>query len=235
MRGSEGGTYFNQKGQKVGKQANIGKMSGGFIQPDMKVSGNVHQTGRDIVMGDRLEAGRDIHKSNQNLKRLFEDVLERVAALPDEEQRVVKPVVESIQDQVNEIQQNGIEDETSPKYTALEKSLKTLVDWVPDIADVVLGFLQNPATELFRECGRSPRDSRRKWTGNKTGANGMSQLAISDCKTGNWMELSCLLNRVEPVGLRSVAGWSLVNREVHFRSGIFIKLDFGLTYWQSTG
>ncbi|MGD9185040.1 MAG: hypothetical protein PVJ13_06930 [Desulfobacterales bacterium] len=149
MRGSRGGTYFNQKGQKVGKLTNIGKMSGGFYQPDMKVRGNVHQAGRGIVMGDRLQAGRDIHKSDRDLVKLFEDVLEKVAALPDEEQRVVKPVVESIRDQVHEIQQSGIKDETSPKYTALKKSLKTLVDWVPDIADVVLGFLQNPATGII--------------------------------------------------------------------------------------
>ena len=149
MRESRGATYFNQKGQRVGKQTNIGTMSGGFIQPDMKVSGNVNQAGRDIVMGDHLQAGRDINKSDLDLKKLFEDVLEIVAALPDEQQRVVKPVVESVQDQVNEIQQGGIEDETSPKYTALKKSLKTLVDWVPDIADVVLGFLQNPATGII--------------------------------------------------------------------------------------
>jgi hypothetical protein len=45
-----------------------------------------------------------------------------------------------------EIQQSGIEDETSPKYTALKKGLRTLVDWVPDIADVVLSFLKDPTT-----------------------------------------------------------------------------------------
>ena len=45
-----------------------------------------------------------------------------------------------------EIQQSGIEDETSPKYTALKRGLRTLVEWVPDIADVVLSFLKNPAT-----------------------------------------------------------------------------------------
>ena len=149
MRGSREGTYFNQKGQKVEKQTNIGTMSGGFFQPNMRVGGNVHQAERDIVMGDRLRAGRDIHKSDLELKSLFEDVLEMVTPLPDEQQRVVKPVVESVRDQVNEIQQSGIEDETSPKYTALNKSLKTLVDWVPDIADVVLGFLQNPATGII--------------------------------------------------------------------------------------
>lgn len=32
--------------------------------------------------------------------------------------------------------------------TPLKKCLRTLVDWVPDIADVVLGFLQNPATGI---------------------------------------------------------------------------------------
>ena len=69
MRGSRGGTYFNQKGQKVGTQTNIGKMSGGFFQPDMTVRGNVQQAGRDIVMGDRLQAGRDIHKSDLELEK----------------------------------------------------------------------------------------------------------------------------------------------------------------------
>jgi hypothetical protein len=45
-----------------------------------------------------------------------------------------------------EIQQSGIEDETSPKYTVLKRGLRTLVEWVPDIADVVLSFLRDPAT-----------------------------------------------------------------------------------------
>jgi hypothetical protein len=48
-----------------------------------------------------------------------------------------------------EIQQSGIEDETSPKYGALKKNLRTLVDWVPDVADVLLGFLSNPATGVI--------------------------------------------------------------------------------------
>ena len=48
-----------------------------------------------------------------------------------------------------EIQQSGIEDETSPKYGALKKGLKTLVEWVPDIADVVLAFLKDPATGVI--------------------------------------------------------------------------------------
>ena len=146
MRGSRGGTYFNQKGQRVGKQTNIGTMSGGFYQPDMTVRGNVHQAGRDIVMGDRLQAGRDI---NQSLQAFFDDLLKRVEYIPKEERSEVRPAIEKVRDQVIEIQQGGIEDETSPKYTALKKSLKTLVDWVPDIADVVLGFLQNPATGII--------------------------------------------------------------------------------------
>jgi len=65
------------------------------------------------------------------------------------EQSVVRPAVETVRDRVIEIQQSSIEDETSPKVTALRKGLKTLVDWVPDIADVVLGFLQNPATGII--------------------------------------------------------------------------------------
>ncbi len=56
--------------------------------------------------------------------------------------------METVRDQVMEIQQSGIEDETSPQYTALKKGLRTLVNWVPDIADVVLASLSSPATGI---------------------------------------------------------------------------------------
>ena len=148
MRGSNNSVVFNQKGQTVGTQTNIGKVSGGFFQPGMTVHGNVQQAGRDIIMGDRLEAGRDIHQVNKSLTKLFRDVIKRAESLPKEEQTVVKPTVELVRDQVMEIQQSGIEDETSPKYTALKRGLRTLVDWVPDVADVVLEFLSNPATGI---------------------------------------------------------------------------------------
>jgi hypothetical protein len=150
MRGSKNAVVFNQKGQKVGTQTNIGKMSGGFVNTGMTVHGNVQQAGRDIRMGDQYEAGRDIHQASQTLSRQFEKVLERVAQLSEEDRRVVKPVVESVRDQVTEIQQSGIEDDTSPQYGKLKRGLKTLVEWVPDIADVVLAFLQNPVTGIVK-------------------------------------------------------------------------------------
>jgi len=145
-RGSNNAVVFNQKGQTVGTQTNIGKMSGGFVNTGMTVHGNVRQAGRDIVMGDRLEAGRDIHQVSESLTKFFRDMIKRAESLPEEEQTVAKPTVEMVRNQVIEIQQSGIEDETSPKYTALKKGLRTLVDWVPDIADVVLSFLKDPAT-----------------------------------------------------------------------------------------
>jgi hypothetical protein len=141
---------FNQKGQKVGTQTNIGKMSGGFVNTRMTVHGNVQQAGRDIRMGDQYEAGRDIHQASQALSKQFEKVLERVAQLSEEDRRVVKPVVESVRDQVTEIQQSGVEDESAPQYGKLKRGLKTLVEWVPDIADVVLAFLQNPVTGIVK-------------------------------------------------------------------------------------
>lgn len=45
--------------------------------------------------------------------------------------------------------------------TPLKKCLKTLVDWVPEIADVVLGFFKNPATGIIagaRKAAESLRD-----------------------------------------------------------------------------
>jgi len=42
---------------------------------------------------------------------------------------VVKPAVQTVRDRVIEIRQGGIEDENSPKYAVLRKSLKTLVDY----------------------------------------------------------------------------------------------------------
>ena len=120
MRGSKNAVVFNQKHQKVGTQTNIGEMSGGFVQPGMTVPGNVQQTGRDIRMGDQYQAGRDINLANQALSTLFDEVLKkRVAELPAEEQRVVRPAVESVRDHVTEIQQQGIEDEASQQYLSL--------------------------------------------------------------------------------------------------------------------
>jgi len=150
MRGSKNALVFNQKDQKVGTQTNIVEMSGGFVNTGMTVQGNVRQAGRDLRMGDQYEAGRDIHQESQALSKQFEKVLERVAQLSEEDRRVVKPVVESVRDQVTEIQQSGIEDDTSPQYGKLKRGLKTLVEWVPDIADVVLAFLQNPVTGIVK-------------------------------------------------------------------------------------
>jgi len=147
IQGSKGAVVINQKNQKVGNQINIGTMTGGFFQPGMTVHGNVRQAGGDIVMGDQIKAGRDIH---QKLNSQFGEVLKRVESLPKEDQPVVKSAVETDHDRVMEIQQSGIEDETSPKYTALKRGLKTLVDWVPDIADVVLGFLQDPMAGIVK-------------------------------------------------------------------------------------
>lgn len=144
---SEGAVVFNMEGQTVGTQTNIGKMTGGFVQPGMTVHGNVQQAGRDIVMGDQIKAGRDIH---QALNSQFEEVLKRVESLPKEDQPVVRSAVETVRDRVGEIQQSGIEDETSPKYGALKKGLKILVEWAPDISDVVLSFLQNPTTGIVK-------------------------------------------------------------------------------------
>ena len=145
-RGSSNAVVFNQKGQTVGTQTNIGKMSGGFVNSGMTVHGNVRQAGRDIIMGDRLEAGGDIHQVNESFTKFFGDVIKRAESLPEEEQTVVKPTAELVRDRVMEIQQSGIEDESSPKYIALKRGLRTLVEWVPDIADVVLSFLKDPAS-----------------------------------------------------------------------------------------
>jgi hypothetical protein len=143
MIGSKGSVVFDQKNQTVGTQTNIGKMTGGFFQPGMTVHGNVQQAGGDIIMGDQIKAGRDIH---QTLNSQFGEVLKRVESLPKEEQPVVRSAVEIVRDQVMEIQQSGIEDQSTPQYGKLKKGLKTLVEWGPDIADVILSFLKDPAT-----------------------------------------------------------------------------------------
>jgi hypothetical protein len=145
LRGSRDATYIDKKDQRIGTQTNIGRMTGGIVQPGMTVQRDVIQAGRDIIMGDRIKAERDIH---QKLNTLFGDVLKQVESLPKEDQRVVKPILESVRDQVVEIQQSGTEDETAPPYGKLKKALKTLVEWVPDIADVVLSFLKDPATGI---------------------------------------------------------------------------------------
>ena len=67
---------------------------------------------------------------------------------------MVRSAVETVRDRVMEIQQSDIEDETSPKYGALKKGLKTLVEWVPDIAEVVLAFLSSPATGIVSAVRR---------------------------------------------------------------------------------
>ena len=141
--GMDPAEVLNEMQTQTDDQTNSEGRGNGFVEPDWNVHGGVQQAGRDIVMGDQLKAGRDIH---QTLISQFGEVLKRVESLPKEEQAVVRSAVETVRDQVMEIQQGGIEDETSPKYGALKKGLKTLVEWVPDIADVVLAFLKDPAT-----------------------------------------------------------------------------------------
>jgi hypothetical protein len=80
-------------------------MSGGFVQPGMTIHGNVRQAGRDIIMGDQIKAGRD---SRQTLNSQFREVFKRVESLPKEEQSVVRSAVETVRDQVMEIQQSGV-------------------------------------------------------------------------------------------------------------------------------
>ena len=62
---------FDQRGQKVGSQINIKKMSGGFVQQGWDVQGDVQQAGRDIIHEDggskkgKTTRKRDVHKKNK--------------------------------------------------------------------------------------------------------------------------------------------------------------------------
>ncbi|MGD8960085.1 MAG: caspase family protein [Desulfobacteraceae bacterium] len=69
LRGSRGATYFDQKGQKVKHQTNIGTVSGGIFQPGMTVHGDLHQAARDLVVSLRKVGVAEKPSDIKSLKR----------------------------------------------------------------------------------------------------------------------------------------------------------------------
>ncbi len=157
---SVGGNAVDMRGSR--ETTYIRTFKGGFFQPNLTAGGNIYQSDRDIVMGDRPQAARDI---DQTLTMHFSEVFKKVAALPEKDQRLVKRAVETVRDQVMELQQIGLGDETSPKAAALRKGLKTLVDRVPVIADAVLEILQNPTKGIVKGVRKAAERIKAETTG----------------------------------------------------------------------
>jgi uncharacterized caspase-like protein len=92
--------------------------------------------------GSQTVAGRDVNQGGAQLAQVFAEAMRRVQAMPEDDQEVVTPLVKQAQAQAEKLQQGDTSPETE---SALERRLKQLVGVAPDIAEVVLASLANPA------------------------------------------------------------------------------------------
>jgi len=76
------------------------------------------------------------------LRRLFEEVNRRLAALEEADRALVAPAVEQTAQAVAEIQAG---DESEAKQSFLEKRLVNVLSMAPDIGQVIIATLANPA------------------------------------------------------------------------------------------
>ena len=79
------------------------------------------------------------------LRHLFEQVNERLAALEEADREMVTPAVEQTAKATAEIQQG---DDSPEKQSFLEKRLKALYNMAPDIGQVIITTLANPAAGI---------------------------------------------------------------------------------------
>ena len=92
--------------------------------------------------GSQTVAGRDINQGGAELAKVFAEAMQRVRAMPAEDQEIAAPIVKQAQAQAEKLQQGDTSPETE---NVLEKRLKQLMGVAPDIAEVVLTSLANPA------------------------------------------------------------------------------------------
>lgn len=76
------------------------------------------------------------------LRRLFEQVNERLAALPVDDREDAAPLVEKIVEATAAIQQG---DESEEKQSFLQKRLTNLYKMAPDIGELIITALVSPA------------------------------------------------------------------------------------------
>ncbi|HYO49220.1 MAG TPA: caspase family protein [Chloroflexia bacterium] len=95
--------------------------------------------------GNQTVAGRDINQGGAELAQVFAEAIRRVQAMPEDDREIATPIVKQAQAHAEKLQQGDTSPETE---TALERRLKQLVGAAPDIAEVVLTALVNPAAGL---------------------------------------------------------------------------------------
>ncbi|HYP41955.1 MAG TPA: caspase family protein, partial [Chloroflexia bacterium] len=124
------GDNANVSGTVVGGTASAPIFSGTAYGPVNQGSGN------------QTTAGRDVNQGGAELARVFAYAMQRVQAMPEEDREIATPIVKQAQAQAEKLQQGDTSPETE---SALERRLKQLVAMAPDIAEVVLTSLINPA------------------------------------------------------------------------------------------
>jgi hypothetical protein len=92
--------------------------------------------------GSQTVAGRDINQGGAELAQVFAEAIRRVQAMPEDDREIATPIVRQAQAQAEKLQQGDTSPETE---SALERRLKQLMGVAPDIAEVVLASLANPA------------------------------------------------------------------------------------------
>lgn len=126
------------KGLPVRTVQPVTNISGGIFNINWTVKGNVYQSQGDMYINMTTpDAGE--------LSKLFTEVKARVDALAEDDQEVVAPIVNQAEQQAAQIQA-GVDNEVT--RSALEKRLRNLWNMAPDIAEVTLAMLANPAAGI---------------------------------------------------------------------------------------
>ena len=98
------------------------------------------------------------------LRRLFEEVNRRLAALNEADRDLVAPAVEQAAQAAAEIQQG---DDSPEKQSFLETRLKSIAAMAPDIGAVIVATLANPAAGVALTIQKIAQKAQAKLSGAK--------------------------------------------------------------------
>jgi hypothetical protein len=123
----------------VNTQARDIQIQGGFYQPGWKVDGDVTQAQRDLVVNEGIH--------DDALELLFDNLINLVKSLPMDAQEAITPLIEETYAQARKIQDG---DDRSKTKRALERHLRSLIAMAPDIGEVAITTLTNPAAGIAK-------------------------------------------------------------------------------------
>ena len=131
----------------IGGEQHVGDVAGGDV---IKVGGDVGP-GAAVGRGAHVEAqhiaGGDltVGVGSAALAQLFESLMAQVKQLPEEDQQVAAIRVQQVQAQAQTLQAGDESEETQGRFAQALKKLRAMA---PDIGDVAIASLVNPAAGI---------------------------------------------------------------------------------------